>query len=71
MTCNAICPGLTDTTLTSELTITQREQIIATILVGRPGEPEDIAEAVGFLASDAANFFTGATLNVDGGLMRH
>ncbi len=71
VTCNAICPGLTDTTLTSELTIGQREQIIATIPVGRPGEPEDIAEAVGFLASDAASFITGVTLNVDGGFMRH
>ena len=71
VTCNAICPGLTDTALTSELTIAQREQIISTIPVGRPGEPEDIAEAVRFLASDAASFITGVTLNVDGGLMRH
>ena len=71
VTCNAICPGLTDTALTSELTLAQREQIIATIPVGRPGEPEDIAEAVRFLASDAASFITGVTLNVDGGFMRH
>ncbi|HZG27157.1 MAG TPA: SDR family NAD(P)-dependent oxidoreductase [Ensifer sp.] len=71
VTCNAICPGLTETALTSELTAMQKEQIVATIPVGRPGAPEDIAEAVGFLASDAANFITGITLNVDGGFMRH
>ena len=71
VTCNAICPGLTDTALTSTLSVAQRDQIISTIPVGRPGAPQDIAGAVGFLASDAASFITGVTLNVDGGLMRY
>ncbi|KQR35911.1 hypothetical protein ASF91_22910 [Rhizobium sp. Leaf155] len=71
VTCNTICPGLTDTALTSTLTDAQREQIISTIPVGRPGEPHDIAGAVGFLASDEASFITGVTLNVDGGFMRY
>ncbi|WP_411906794.1 SDR family NAD(P)-dependent oxidoreductase [Rhizobium mayense] len=71
VTCNAICPGLTDTALTSTLSEAQREQIISTIPVGRPGEPKDIAGAVGFLVSDAASFITGVTLNVDGGFMRY
>ena len=71
ITCNAICPGLTDTALTAKLSVAQREQIISTIPVGRTGEPQDIAGAVGFLASDAASFITGVTLNVDGGFMRY
>lgn len=71
VTCNSICPGLTDTALTAKLSMAQREQIISTIPVGRPGEPQDIAGAVGFLASDAASFITGVTLNVDGGFMRY
>lgn len=71
VTCNAICPGLTDTALTSNLTGVQREQIIATIPVGRTGGPGDIPVAVGFLASDAASFIIGVTLNGDGGFMRH
>lgn len=71
VTCNSICPGLTDTDLTSSLTDKQREGIIATTPVGRTGQPEDIAEATAFLVSPAAGFITGVTLNVDGGFMRY
>ncbi|CUX04012.1 3-oxoacyl-(acyl-carrier-protein) reductase FabG [Agrobacterium genomosp. 2 str. CFBP 5494] len=71
VTCNTICPGLTDTDLTSSLTDKQREDIVAAIPVGRTGRPDDIAEATAFLVSPAAGFITGVTLNVDGGFMRY
>ncbi|MQB46024.1 3-oxoacyl-ACP reductase family protein [Rhizobium sp. ICMP 5592] len=71
ITCNSICPALTETGMTASLPMEQRDRILAAMPLGRAGRPEDIAEAVAFLASDAAAFITGVTLNVDGGFMRH
>jgi acetoacetyl-CoA reductase len=44
-----------------------REQIVAAIPVGRLGTPEEVAELVGFLASDSAGFITGADIAINGG----
>ena len=49
----------------------QRQRIAANIPLGRMGQPEDIGNAVVFLASDAASFITGATLPVSGGADLH
>jgi NAD(P)-dependent dehydrogenase (short-subunit alcohol dehydrogenase family) len=67
---NAVCPGYIRTPLL-EATLTSRpemeEQIVARHPVGRMGRPEEIAEAVVWLCSDAASFVTGHTMTVDGG----
>jgi meso-butanediol dehydrogenase / (S,S)-butanediol dehydrogenase / diacetyl reductase len=71
---NAICPGYIETPLLEQWfnTLDDREaarrNVIAAHPVGRMGTPRDIAEAVLFLASDAASFITGASLVVDGGM---
>lgn len=61
---NAVCPGPVSSEMTRGFDYNVGSQPIA-----RMGEPEDIAEAVLFLASNAANFITGQALNVDGGLV--
>jgi meso-butanediol dehydrogenase/(S,S)-butanediol dehydrogenase/diacetyl reductase len=71
---NAICPGYIDTPMlgrwfnTLDDCETERRNVLAAHPVGRMGTPRDIAEAVLFLASDAASFITGASLVVDGGM---
>ena len=65
---NAIAPGYIDTELTAMLPEPAREAILGTTPLGRLGEPQDVASAVRFLASDAAGFVTGDVLAVDGGL---
>jgi NAD(P)-dependent dehydrogenase (short-subunit alcohol dehydrogenase family) len=66
---NAITPGYTETEMTSILTLKQRDSILAAMPLGRPGQPDDIAAAACFLASDYAGFITGEIMDVDGGLM--
>lgn len=66
---NAITPGFTETEMTSVLTPRQRESILGAMPLGRPGQPDDIAAAACFLASDDAAFITGEIMDVDGGLM--
>lgn len=67
ITVNAICPGYIATEMVMAVPEKVREQIIATIPVGRLGETGDIARCVVFLASDDAGFITGATLTANGG----
>ncbi len=65
---NALCPGPTDTPMLREaLTAEQHEAFGKTFPIGRLGQPEELANAVLFLASDEASFVTGAIMAVDGG----
>ena len=68
VTVNAIAPGYIGTDLVMAIKPEVREQIVATIPMGRLGRPEEIAHLVRYLASELAGFMTGATLNINGGL---
>ena len=69
ITVNAVAPGYIDTDMTSRLDDTIKEQMLSAIPLGRFGKPEDVAEVVKFLASDAAAYITGQTIQVDGGMV--
>jgi 3-oxoacyl-[acyl-carrier protein] reductase len=68
ITVNVIAPGLVQTNMLATLGEEQREAFATQVPLGRVARPEEIAEAVGFLASDGAAYITGAVLPVDGGL---
>jgi 3-oxoacyl-[acyl-carrier protein] reductase len=65
---NAVAPGLIDTDMTAVLRQDYKEGLVKNIPLGRFGRAEDVAGVVKFLLSDAANFITGQTIVVDGGL---
>jgi 3-oxoacyl-[acyl-carrier protein] reductase len=67
ITVNAVAPITTDTPMHTGYFERSRERFTPTVPLGRLGEPEDIADAVAFLVSDAARFITGQTLHVNGG----
>jgi 3-oxoacyl-[acyl-carrier protein] reductase len=69
ITVNAIAPGFISTDMTAVLSEQVKKELAEKIPVGRLGSPEDVAAAVAFLASDSANYITGQTLNVDGGML--
>jgi 3-oxoacyl-[acyl-carrier protein] reductase len=69
ITVNAVAPGFIDTDMTRVLPEAQKQALIGQIPAGRLGSPEDIAEAVAFLASPAAAYITGQTLSVNGGML--
>lgn len=69
ITVNAVAPGFIATDMAAKLGDEVIEQIKAETPLGRLGSPQDVADAVLFLASDAASFITGHVLVVDGGLM--
>ncbi len=68
VTVNAVAPGFIDTDMTANLPEKVRELMLAQIPLGRPGQPEDVAGVVKFLASDAAGYLTGQVLHVSGGM---
>jgi 3-oxoacyl-[acyl-carrier protein] reductase len=65
---NAVAPGFIDTDMTAALPEEARAAMLGGIVLGRFGRPEDVADAVLFLASDLAGYITGQVLVVDGGL---
>ena len=69
ITVNAVAPGFILTEMTEKLPENVKEAYIAQIALKRAGTPEDVAEAVYFLASPAAQYITGTVLNVSGGLL--
>jgi 3-oxoacyl-[acyl-carrier protein] reductase len=68
ITVNSVAPGYLRTEMSHGLDERQLEQIARRTPAGRLGEPEDVAGAVRFLASEEARFITGVTLVIDGGL---
>ncbi len=68
VTVNAVAPGFIQTAMTDKLTDEQREALLVNVAIKRLGDPEDVAEAVAFLAGPAASYITGVVLNVSGGL---
>ena len=68
ITANAVAPGFVETEMTDVLADAAKENLLSQIPLGRPGNTKDIANAVLFLASDAAGYITGQVLSVDGGM---
>lgn len=69
ITCNMVAPGLIATDMTKDLPEKAKEAMMTSIPLGRAGQPEDVAQAVLFLASDNASYITGQVINVDGGMV--
>jgi 3-oxoacyl-[acyl-carrier protein] reductase len=69
ITVNCVAPGFIETDMTDALTEAQKTALLANVPLGRLGAPQDIAEAVAFLASDAAAYITGSELHVNGGML--
>ncbi|PWT71682.1 MAG: 3-oxoacyl-ACP reductase [Proteobacteria bacterium] len=69
VTVNCVAPGFIDTDMTRAIPEAQRQAAIQHIPLGRLGAPQEVAAAVGFLVSPAAAYITGATLDVNGGML--
>jgi len=70
ITVNCVAPGFIETAMTAELPEATMADYVSKIAARRFGNSQDVAAAVAFLASDAANYVTGTTLHVDGGMVR-
>ncbi len=68
ITVNVVAPGFIATDMTDALNEAQRTTILSKVALGRLGSAQEVAQAVAFLASDAAGYITGETLHVNGGL---
>lgn len=68
VTVNAVAPGYIQTPMTDALSEAQREALMKNIAIPRLGTPQDVAEAVAFLAGPGASYITGVVLNISGGL---
>lgn len=69
VTVNAVAPGFIDTDMTRAVADKARDEFMSKIPMARAGVPEEIADAVAFLASDASRYITGQVLVVDGGMI--
>ncbi|TMU87819.1 3-oxoacyl-[acyl-carrier-protein] reductase [Bacillus sp. BHET2] len=69
ITVNAIAPGFISTDMTDQLPEGVRAEMLKQIPLSRFGDPQDIAKAVSFVASDSASYMTGQTLHIDGGMV--
>jgi 3-oxoacyl-[acyl-carrier protein] reductase len=68
ITVNTISPGFIDTDMTKKLKDSQKDMLVKSIPLGRMGQASELANVVGFLASDKASYITGENINVNGGL---
>ena len=68
ITVNAIAPGFIETDMTASLSEKARNAMLSQVPLGRAGQPEDIATAVAFLASESASYITGQVIHVSGGM---
>lgn len=69
ITVNAVAPGFIGTDMTADLPESVKKKALSDIPLGRAGQPEDVANAVLFLASDQASYITGQVVRVDGGMV--
>ncbi len=69
ITVNVVAPGFIDTDMTAELSEKAKEAALSGVPLKRMGTPEDVANAVSFLASEQAAYITGQVLHVDGGMV--
>jgi 3-oxoacyl-[acyl-carrier protein] reductase len=68
ITVNAVAPGFIETDMTAKLSQEVRDRMMAAVPLKRFGQPEDVANAVNFLASDDAAYITGHVVNINGGM---
>jgi 3-oxoacyl-[acyl-carrier protein] reductase len=68
ITVNTVAPGFIDTDMTKALADEHKQALLSSIALGRLGNPEEIAHAVSFLASEGASYITGETIHVNGGM---
>ena len=69
ITANAVAPGFIETPMTESLPEKAREDFASRIVLKRFGSPSDVANLVAFIASDEADYITGQTINIDGGML--
>jgi 3-oxoacyl-[acyl-carrier protein] reductase len=69
ITCNAVAPGLIQSKMTEVLPEKVKEAYLKNIPLNRFGTPEDVANVIGFLASDSSDYVTGQVIHIDGGLV--
>jgi 3-oxoacyl-[acyl-carrier protein] reductase len=69
VTVNAVAPGFIESDMTNKLNDAQKEAIMQKIPFKEMGKPEDVANAIAFLASDYARYITGQTIHVNGGML--
>ena len=70
ITVNCVAPGMIETKMNSELTEDETKEFTDTIPMERQGTPDDVANAVSFLAQDGSNYITGQVISPNGGLVR-
>ena len=68
ITVNCVAPGFIETAMTDALNDEQKERLLGQIPCGRLGQSEDVAAAVGYLASNEASYVTGQTMHINGGM---
>ncbi|MCV6604683.1 MAG: SDR family oxidoreductase, partial [Porticoccaceae bacterium] len=68
ITVNSVAPGFIQTDMTDELGDDAKSSLLSMVPLARLGQPQEIAQVVSFLASDAAAYITGETIHVNGGM---